>query len=144
VGDNEVPINELFIQGGLFSLRGYDHLSVGPKRNIGPETSPFLSQKAREEKVFGREIVIGGHNNVLVNAEIEFPILREARIRGVFFFDAGNAFDGRFKDTSPALLADFGYGFRWFTPIGPLRFEFGYPIVNSGSPKFYFTIGPPF
>jgi len=141
-GGSSVPINELFIQGGLFSLRGYDYLTIGPRRNIS--TNPAdLSQQAIEKNLFGTEIVIGGHNELLMNAEIEFPLLKEARIRGVVFFDVGNSFN-RIGERGPALLANAGWGFRWFTPIGPLRFEFGYPIVNPGSPKFYFTIGPPF
>lgn len=143
VQGREVPINELFITGGLFSLRGYDHLSIGPKRTLST-SDRVLSDPAQREKLEGKEIVIGGHNEALVNAEIEFPILKEARIRGVLFFDAGNAYDGNLFKQRPTLFADIGYGFRWFTPIGPLRFEFGHPIVNPGAPKFYFTIGPPF
>ncbi|MBI4405075.1 MAG: outer membrane protein assembly factor BamA [Deltaproteobacteria bacterium] len=143
VGDTPVPLNELFIQGGLFSLRGYDYLTVGPRARLSTDPT-YLSDKAKEANLGGKEIVMGGHNEVLVNAEVEFPILKEARIRGVLFLDAGNAFEGFFRNASPALLADVGYGIRWFTPIGPLRFEFGYPIVQGGPPKFYFTIGPPF
>lgn len=138
-----VPVNELFISGGLYSLRGYDFFTVGPRGRLSVNADD-LSKDAREKNLMNKEIVIGGQNEVLMNAEVEFPILKEARIRGVFFFDAGNAFNGFFKDVNPALLANFGWGIRWFTPIGPLRFEFGYPIVNPGAPKFYFSIGPPF
>jgi len=140
----DVPTNELFIQGGLFSLRGYDFLSIGPKRTLSPSGSGFLSAAAENAGLGGKDIVIGGHNEVLMQAEIEFPLLREARLRGVFFFDAGNAFDGWFQNQNPALITNVGFGFRWFTPIGPLRFEFGYPMVGGGSMKFYFTVGPPF
>lgn len=143
VGGSSVPINELFIQGGLFSLRGYEFLSVGPKRNLSTNEND-LSERAKAAGVAGKEIVYGGHNEVLLNTEVEFPLLKEAKIRGVIFFDAGNAFDGWFANQKPVLYANIGWGFRWFTPIGPLRFEFGYPIVNTGAPKFYFTIGPPF
>jgi outer membrane protein insertion porin family len=141
-GGHEVPINELFIEGGLFSLRGYDYLSIGPTRvlNSNPST---LSQDAINANLGGRNIVIGGHNEALMNAEVEFPILKEAKIRGVIFFDAGNVFD-KWGADGTTLLANAGWGVRWFTPIGPLRFEFGYPIVRSGPPKFYFTIGPAF
>lgn len=140
-----VPINELFISGGLYSLRGYDFFTVGPSGHLSLNADD-LSEDARKKTppLMGQKIVIGGQNEVLINAEVEFPILKEARIRGVLFFDAGNAFNGFFKDVNPALLANFGWGIRWFTPIGPLRFEFGYPIVNPGAPKFYFSIGPPF
>lgn len=138
-----VPINELFIQGGLFSLRGYDFLTIGPSQTLSSNASGNLSEAAKAANLGGKSFTVGGHNEVLMNAEIEFPLLKEARIRGVFFFDAGNAFDLPFRG-GPALYANFGWGFRWFTPIGPLRFEFGYPIVNGGQSKFYFTIGPPF
>ncbi len=140
---NSVPINELFIQGGLFSLRGYDYLTIGPAQKLSDANSGNISAKGMERNVGGRTFTVGGHNEVLMQAEIEFPILKEARIRGVIFMDAGNAFDLPFVG-GPALYANLGWGFRWFTPIGPLRFEFGYPIVKNNSSKFYFTIGPPF
>lgn len=143
VGENEVPVNEWFIMGGLASLRGYRQLSIGEMYTL-PSDPAAISEAARQANLAGKDIVIGGKNELLFNAEIEFPIFREARIRGVVFFDVGNAFNGSLRDRNPSLFADVGYGFRWFTPIGPLRFEFGYPIVNSGSPEFWFTIGPPF
>lgn len=148
-GSSPVPINELFIQGGLFSLRGYKNLSLGPTETLSPAGSPFLSQQAKDAGLGGQQIVIGGQYEVQSNLEIEFPLLKEARIRGVIFFDTGNAFSGSFFNQVPKLFANFGWGFRWFTPIGPLRFEFGYPIVKKagmdiGKPEFYFTIGPPF
>jgi len=139
---NPIPVNELFIQGGLFSLRGYDFLSIGPKGTISGDANN-LSAGAIANNLANKEIVIGGRNEVLLNAEIEFPILKEAKVRGVLFFDAGNSFNN-WRENGISLYANLGWGFRWFTPIGPLRFEFGYPIVNTGAPKFYFTIGPPF
>lgn len=141
-GGKDVPVNERFISGGLFSLRGYDYLSVGPTRrlNTNPAT---LSQDAINANLAGKPIVVGGHNEILLQSEIEFPILKEAKIRGVLFFDAGNVFDHWGVDGA-VLLANVGWGIRWFTPMGPLRFEFGYPIVNKGPSKFYFTIGPAF
>jgi outer membrane protein insertion porin family len=43
------------------------------------------------------------------------------------------------------LFYSFGFGFRWFSPIGPLRFEWGIPITKhepDGRPIiFEFTIG---
>jgi outer membrane protein insertion porin family len=142
LGDNYVPINEYFIQGGLFSIRGYDYLSIGPKGKIS--TNPGnLSQAAIDKGLAGQDIVIGGRNEVLMNAEIEFPLLKEAKVRGVIFFDLGNAFN-QWGDGGYGLLASAGWGFRWFTPIGPLRFEFGYPLSKPGITQFYFTIGPPF
>lgn len=145
LGTDQVPPNELYVMGGLFSLRGYDFLSVGPTQRISSNLED-LSPDARKANpaLAGQPITVGGHNQVLANAEIEFPILKEARLRGVFFFDAGNAFDDWRALSQPKLLLDIGWGFRWFTPIGPLRFEFGYPINKGGETKFFFTIGPAF
>lgn len=137
-----VPVNELYILGGLFSLRGYAPMSVGPKATLAT-TVPPLSQDAQNQNLGGKDIVVGGKNQAFMNAEIEFPILKEARVRGVLFFDAGNSFND-LRGTEPKILANYGYGIRWFTPIGPLRFEFGHPIVNGGTPQFIFTIGPAF
>ncbi|MCA9616477.1 MAG: BamA/TamA family outer membrane protein, partial [Myxococcales bacterium] len=40
-----------------------------------------------------------------------------------------------------------GFGFRWFSPLGPLRFEWGFPIDRRSWEKtvrFEFTIGNSF
>ncbi len=133
----DIPVNEYYILGGLFSLRGYETLSIGPKATLSSQAKSLA----------GKEIVIGGTNEALLTLETEFPILTEARIRGVVFFDAGNAFGGPYKNTGPLIYANYGIGLRWFTPVAPLRFEFGWPIVDNGEGlgcKFFFTIGPPF
>jgi outer membrane protein insertion porin family len=42
------------------------------------------------------------------------------------------------------LRASWGFGFRWFSPIGPLRFEWGLPFkpLPGEEPMiFEFTIG---
>jgi len=40
-----------------------------------------------------------------------------------------------------------GFGFRWFSPLGPLRFEWGIPLdkkPGEDSVLFDFSIGAPF
>ncbi|NBU20947.1 hypothetical protein EBS43_05995, partial [bacterium] len=64
-------------------------------------------------------------------------------IKGVIFFDVGNAWNQSPVD----IRADYGFGLRWFSPFGPLRFEWGFPIARrpgEDSPVFQFFIGPPF
>ncbi len=145
LGGNPVPINELFILGGMQNLRGQPFLSVGPKRTLSSASSGYLSQKAIDAGVANQEFVLGGHNQLLFQGEIEFPILKEAKIRGALFFDAGNAFDWDSFRQNPEIKCNLGLGIRWFTPIGPLRFEWGYPILPKGGiTQFNFTIGQPF
>ena len=97
------------------------------------------------------EFNVGGNLQTILNTEIEFPIFEKVGIKGVVFFDAGNAWntEGRYcgrvpgsaasstldKSQDPCvkfaldgLRTSVGFGFRWFSPIGPLRFEWGIPL----------------
>ena len=99
---------------------------------------------------------IGGAAQFYSLFEIEHYLIKEAGIKWVMFYDIGNAFQGvpGFENQySYALKQDWGFGLRWFSPLGPLRFEWGFPI-NRGvspttgqpenSPVFIFFIGQPF
>ena len=64
-----------------------------------------------------------------MNAEIEYPIFQQVGIRGVFFFDGGNAY--QIDDSLQTKLESFGtlgFGIRWFSPMGPLPFEWDFPL----------------
>jgi outer membrane protein insertion porin family len=71
--------------------------------------------------------VIGGEKAAVLNAELTFPIMEQYGLRGVAFFDVGNAFSG-----TDFAFADFrrsvGVGGRWMSPFGPLRVELGFPL----------------
>lgn len=137
--DNPVPVSELFYEGGINSLRGYDFRQVAPAVEAG--TAPGVPLQT---------IRIGGNKELLTNWELEFPILQAAGLRGVVFFDAGNVYseDQSFLDQNASgkfgLLMSVGVGARWFTPLGPLRFEWGIPLtrrIGDSSNRFEFTIG---
>jgi outer membrane protein insertion porin family len=103
---------------------------------------------------------VGGNKQIIFNAELEIPLLEKVGIRGVVFFDAGNTF-GRNADFFQipegdqlasmnlplGLLYSVGFGVRWFSPIGPLRFEWGIPLTRRPGDQpiqFEFTIGNSF
>lgn len=157
--DEGVPISERFFPGGIFSVRGFRPRALGPSRNV----ANVLEPNSRT-----REFVIGGNKQVIFNLELEAPIIASAGIRAVIFADAGNAFDdseGFFYYDTPedlippaflngsgrritpplGLYYSVGFGFRWFSPIGPLRFEWGIPITKRQQSDdgmiFEFTIG---
>jgi outer membrane protein insertion porin family len=81
------------------------------------------------------------------NAELRFPIL--GPFYGVMFFDAGNIWE-EFDTWEPAdLFYGGGLGLRLKTPIGPFRFDWGYPfnpsdLMESRDMEFYFSIGEAF
>ncbi len=140
-----IPLLQRYRAGGINSVRGYNILSLGPTLRVTDNDEPSHKDQP---------LVIGGYQILAVNLEFEFALLRQAGIRGVVFFDAGNAFDlfgndeldgipsGVLSDSYPRLST--GFGIRWFSPMGPLRFEWGFPLTRrEGERKqvFEFTIG---
>jgi outer membrane protein insertion porin family len=124
-GGQEVPIFERFFLGGGSTLRGQGTREVGPKDENGA--------------------VIGGTSEILFSAELLVPIF--PRFRLVFFFDAGNAY-GFGDDFDPTdLRLGAGAGFRFFSPLGPLRLELGYNLDRQAGEDAYqihFAVGSPF
>ncbi len=128
----DVPIYERFFVGGPTSVRGFERFTLSPTQPGAGFVSP--EQTLRDE-------LIGGHRQLLLNVEIEYPLVTVLGLKGVFFFDAGNAFDTNQPYTLAMDLWDgpdgnvlrtaAGWGFRWRSPIGPLRFEWGYPLVRD-------------
>lgn len=149
--EKPVPIFERFYVGGPNSVRGFERLSLSPTRPVGLSFSP-------EAVTF--PYPVGGNQQLIFNLELEFPILEAIGIRGVVFADAGNAFDNnesitlrldlmeRADETYGNLLrTGAGFGLRWRSPLGPLRFEWGFPLSRLESERpmvFEFSIANPF
>ena len=81
---------------------------------------------------------VGGNKQLIFNFELEFPIFEKAGIRGVLFYDAGNAFapnERFFQDRRTSvplgLFHSVGFGFRWFSPIGPAALRVGHPAHQA-------------
>jgi len=130
-----VPITERFFVGGIMDVRGFTPRSLGPR--IPVLTSPDPGQTIF---LFNK----GGNKQLIFNAELEFPIFEKVGIKGVIFSDAGMAFDDSQAISFTGLRHSAGFGFRWFSPIGPLRFEWGIPLSpepGEDSVVFEFTIG---
>jgi outer membrane protein insertion porin family len=117
----EVPIYERYYLGGINSLRGLRE--VGPK---DPATGT----------------VIGGLTQLNFNFEYIFPLIKNAGMKGVVFFDTGNSWESGYNLNDMRKTA--GVGIRWYSPIGPLRLEWGYvldPRDGEPSSRFEFSIG---
>jgi outer membrane protein insertion porin family len=153
-----VPIAERYLIGGIYDVRGFRPRSLGPRLLTGAD--PDSPQTP---------IPLGGNLQIIWNSEIEFPLFKRVGISGVVFYDMGNAFnlEKRYCAGQPSESLKFdpcfsfpdslvygirksvGFGFRWFSPIGPLRFEWGIPLDRQRRPDgsveeplvFEFTIG---
>jgi outer membrane protein insertion porin family len=154
-----VPVFERYYLGGIFDLRGFPLQSVGPR--LG---SPASFNDPGFTLVPDQGIPIFGNMRFYYNLEIEFPIIPSVGIKGVVFQDGGNAWN--LEDTlcepkpvsnDPAtdpcsvdllnLRMSWGFGFRWFSPLGPLRFEWGFPFnprPYEEDVEFQFTVGNAF
>jgi outer membrane protein insertion porin family len=117
----EVPVYERYTLGGINSLRGLRE--VGPK---DPATGD----------------VIGGLTMLNFNFEYVFPLIKNAGMKGLVFFDTGNTWESGYNLGDMRKTA--GVGIRWYSPIGPLRLEWGYvldPKENESPSRWEFTIG---
>jgi outer membrane protein insertion porin family len=133
----KVPLFERYYPGGVFSIRGFQLRSLGPKIRVA--TSNDVGSLATSDFVYG------GNKQLIFNAEYIFPIIKPANINGVFFFDMGNAFDnGESMFTLAGQRQSTGFELRWFSPLGPLRFAWGFPLDRTEDEKllnFDFTFG---
>ncbi|MCM2264978.1 MAG: outer membrane protein assembly factor BamA [Desulfuromonadales bacterium] len=102
---DEVPIDERFYLGGINTIRGFDSREVGPRDENGDYT--------------------GGDMEAYANFEWIFPLAKDMGIKGVTFFDVGNAWD---TDYMSDWRYSVGAGIRWLSPLGPLRLEWGYNL----------------
>ncbi len=138
---HSLSVSEKFYLGGINSVRGYRILSISPEERVGqsPNGSTF-------------DVAVGGDRQAYLNLELEFPLFEKAGIRGVVFSDFGNAFRNTWTDKAVSwnVYKSVGFGFRWFSPIGPLRFEWGIPLDRRKDTEgnyrdqaldFQFTIG---
>ena len=123
LSNKKLPLYERFYVGGLNTVRGLGFGDGGPK---DPATGD----------------AIGGTEELILNAENIFPLLPEMKLKGVVFFDAGKAYDDFHNFGS--LRYTTGLGFRWLSPMGPIRLEWGYNLKRQdgeGASKFEFAFG---
>ena len=76
------------------------------------------------------------------NAEIVFPLIKDAGLRGVVFYDTGNAWESGYYVDDMRQTA--GFGIRWYSPMGPLRLEWGHVLdrkEDEPASRWEFNIG---
>jgi outer membrane protein insertion porin family len=136
-----IPIDEKFYLGGINTIRGYAGRTVCPV-----VTSTSFAQNINGIGAFySTNAFVGGDTEAYINVEYQFPILKDAGLKGVLFVDAGNANNGIDKIFS-RIQASYGFGFRWLSPMGPLRIEYGIPYnprigIDKSSGRIEFSMG---
>jgi len=126
--DDRLLISERFFQGGSRSLRGYEVASVSPV---------FIEDD-------GDETPIGGNKDVLFTVEYIVPISEQLGMKAAVFYDVGNVYNDNEDMDLADTLSDWGFGLRWLSPMGPLRFELAFPLnprEDDDSSQFVFSVG---
>jgi outer membrane protein insertion porin family len=121
----KLPVFHKFRLGGINTVRGFDYRSISP---LDPDTGDR----------------IGGEKMMAYNLEYRFPLLKEQGVVGLVFFDAGNVFTDEENYTFSDIRRSVGTGIRWYSPVGPLRLEYGHVLNRrTGEPSgnWEFTVG---
>jgi outer membrane protein insertion porin family len=120
---NGVPIFDRLYLGGANNMRGFNFREVGP---VDVDDNP-----------------IGGNSLAYMTLELTFPIIN--RVRGAVFTDAGFVNADAYDFGTSGANVDVGIGLRLDLPIGPIRVDYGIPVVydswNGPPGKFNFNIG---
>jgi len=130
----ELPFYKNFYAGGSTSVRGYSARSLGPKDIGGPdETLP-----------------IGGNRRILVNSELLFPVpgaTDNKAMRLSLFVDGGMVYGTNETTDLGEMRYSAGFGFNWFSPIGPISISYAFPLNKQAGDKtenVQFTLGQVF
>jgi outer membrane protein insertion porin family len=107
-GSKYLPDYEKFYLGGINSLRGFDWRDVSALDEEGNK--------------------IGGEKYVQLNVEFIFPLIKDAGLTGLLFYDTGNVYGEDDSVDLSDLRETAGFGIRWYSPMGPIRLERGYVL----------------
>jgi outer membrane protein insertion porin family len=130
---DDLPASERFFAGGDTSVRGFALDTVGAPNTISSTGFPR-----------------GGHALLLMNGEVRVPVWGD--IGAAVFLEGGNVFNRVTEFDFGELRGSAGFGIRYRSPIGPIRFDIGFKIDRretlSGElerrPAFHFAIGQVF
>jgi len=135
-GNGFLPFVNRYFLGGINSVRGYNYRTIGPEMPaLLTNTDPFAPTT---------QLLYGGNKMIATTMEYVFPLIKEAKIDGVIFFDTGNAYAENQGYFASPLQMGYGFGIRWYTPIAPFRFEWGFPLNPRPTDQpnvFEFSIG---
>jgi len=108
-----VPTFDRFYLGGASTIRGYAENSMGPKDKDG--------------QPLGAKIILIG--NIELRRELFW------KFGYTIFADGGNGWLSSKEMTIPSIRISCGAGIQFFTPIGPLRLDYGQRVKLGGDEK---------
>ncbi len=131
IGDRPYPLFKNYFVGGLGSVRGFQHSTLGPSDS-------------------SNTMYLGGPKKIVLNAELMAPFPgagNDRTLRLFAFTDVGRAFGENEKISFSELRSSYGVGLSWISPMGPLRFSYAMPLkrqVTDKIQRLQFQIGTSF
>jgi translocation and assembly module TamA len=122
---SDIPANLRFYAGGGGSVRGFGYQLAGQLND--------------------RDRPIGGRSLLELSGEVRLRITET--VGAVAFVDAGTVYSASVPDFSETLRIGAGPGLRYFSPIGPVRVDVGFPLNPRNSDdayQLYVSIGQAF
>jgi outer membrane protein assembly factor BamA len=145
---SHVPISEAFFSGGGSTLRGFPLNGAGPQHTITACGTPGDISTCAPITV-----PVGGRQLVILNSEFRIPSpidlpLVDKKLSFVPFYDGGNVFQAvGFADLASNYTNSIGIGFRYATPVGPVRVDIGHnlnAVPGIKSTQLFITLGQAF
>ncbi len=127
LNNNDILTDDKFALGGRW-LRGFDNYGAGPRNS--------------------RTSYIGGNNLFVTKLDYSYEISNNSNFP-IFlnlFNDYGLVWENKTKPTNNdnSLRSSAGFGIRYYSPIGPIGFSWGFPIMDKEydiKRMFIFSIG---
>lgn len=141
-----LPIDRFYL-GGANTIRGYDRDYCPPLGLLAKPVQADGVALPEEADGMWRYVSQGGRTMVNCNFEMRFPIY--SQFEGAVYFDTGVLVKDSIDDVADNMLGGVGFGLRYNTPIGPLRFDIAFKLDRK-YPDFespyvwYLTLGQAF
>ncbi|MDE2305910.1 MAG: BamA/TamA family outer membrane protein [Gammaproteobacteria bacterium] len=124
-GEYSLPPDQRFYGGGSGTIRGFRYQGVGPQFPCTPPATTCA------------EVPIGG--TAIVAASLEFRQRFGRKFGAALFVDAGQV-SASLKPLPNVLRVGLGAGLRYYTPIGPIRFDVAVPRRHYQAGDDYYEI----
>ncbi len=127
LNNNDILTDDKFSLGGRW-LRGFDSYGAGPRNS--------------------RTSYVGGNNLIVTKLDYSYEISNNSNfpIFLNFFNDYGLIWENKTTPTNNdnSLRSSYGFGIKYYSPIGPMGFTWGFPIMEEEydiKRMFLFSIG---
>ena len=128
---------KVFANGGYVTSYGDDDVRLSKRYYLGGNTLRGFEQSGVGARDVQTDDALGGNWVVYGGTELMFPLgLDELGIRGRTFLDVGmigkpDEINSKFVEYSSKPRASVGFGFEWYSPMGKIDIDFGFPILKE-------------